>query len=49
MFSSWPWSFFEAGVKIGSGSGSARRSPSGRRWPQTVPVAWYSFQPDPAR
>ena len=50
MFSSCsPSSAFVAGVKIGSGSRSLSRSPGGSAIPQTVPVAWYSFQPEPAR
>ena len=49
MFSSCPVSAFVAGVKIGSGSRSASRRPSGRRIPQTCPVFRYSAQPEPAR
>ena len=39
MFSSWPVSFFVAGVKIGSGSRLPCRRPGGRRTPQTSPAA----------
>ena len=50
MFSSCsPSSAFVAGVKIGSGSRSLSRRPAGSGMPQTVPLARYSFQPDPAR
>jgi hypothetical protein len=50
MFSSCsPCSALVAGVKIGSGRRSLSRRPEGNAIPQTVPLAWYSFQPDPAR
>ena len=50
MFSSCsPASAFVAGVKIGSGRRSLSRRPGGSGMPQTVPLAWYSFQPEPAR
>ena len=50
MFSSCsPCSALVAGVKIGSGSRSLSRSPAGSGIPQTGPLAWYSFQPEPAR
>jgi hypothetical protein len=38
MFSSWPVCAFVDGVKIGSGSRSDSRSPSGSLWPQTSPL-----------
>ena len=48
MFSSWsPSSALVAGVKIGSGSFSDSWSPEGSSIPQTSPVSWYSFQPEP--
>ena len=46
---SWPVSSLVAGVKIGSGSLLRLPQARGRRMPQTVPVFWYSFQPEPAR
>ena len=49
MLTSWPLSSFVAGVKIGSGSRSDSYSPFGRAMPQTMPVFWYSFHPDPDR
>ena len=38
-----------AGVKIGSGSLSPSRNPSGSGTPHTVPLCWYSTQPEPVR
>ena len=35
------------GVKIGCGSLAASFRPGGRAMPQTVPLFWYSFQPEP--
>ena len=50
MFSSWcPASALVAGVKIGSGSFEARFNPGGSGTPQTLPLALYSFQPEPSR
>ena len=49
MFWSWPCSSLVAGVKIGLGKRSLCRRPGGSATPQTAPVAWYSFQPEPAR
>jgi len=50
MFSSWsPSSALVAGVKIGRGSLSDSCRPSGRPTPQTEPLSWYSFQPEPDR
>ncbi len=50
MFSSCaPISALVAGVKIGAGSFDAFFSPGGSMTPQTAPLAWYSFQPLPAR
>jgi len=43
MFSSWPDSALVEGVKIGWGSFSDSRRPSGRRMPQTLPRRQYSF------
>ena len=40
IVSSWPTSAFVEGVKIGSGSCSESRSPSGSVIPATAPVAW---------
>ena len=49
MFSSWsPISALVAGVKIGSGSLDALRSPGGSATPQTERLCWYSCQPLPA-
>jgi hypothetical protein len=48
MFSSCaPASAFVAGVKIGSFSRDALCSPPGSATPQTVPLRWYSAQPEP--
>ena len=50
MFSSCaPASALVAGVKIGAGRRAALLSPAGSATPQTRPLSWYSFQPDPAR
>ena len=49
MFSSCPVWALVAGVKIGSAKRALSVSPSGSSMPQTVPLCWYSFQPDPAR
>ena len=50
MFSSCsPCSALVAGVKIGSGEPVALAQARRQRDPQTVPLAWYSFQPEPAR
>ena len=50
MFSSCsPTSAFVAGVKIGAGSRLASCKPGGSGTPQTWPLCWYSFQPEPAR
>ena len=50
MFSSWsPSSALVAGVKIGSGSFSDSRNPSGSSIPHTDPDSRYSRQPDPDR
>ena len=38
-----------AGVKMGSGSWSPSRSPSGSGTPHTVRDAWYSAHPEPVR
>jgi hypothetical protein len=40
IVSSWPTSAFVEGVKIGSGSRSESRWPSGSVIPATAPVAW---------
>ena len=49
MFSSWsPTAALVAGVKMGSGRGWVMDIPGGSAMPQTVPMRWYSFQPDPA-
>ena len=45
MLMSCPVVALVAGVKIGSGSWSDSFKPAGSLMPQTVPVAWYSFQP----
>ncbi len=48
MFSSWsPTAALVEGVKIGCGSLAASFRPAGRAIPQTVPLFWYSFQPEP--
>ena len=47
-FSSWPVAALVAGVKIGVGSRSPSPSPRGSATPQTVPLRWYSVQPEPA-
>ncbi|MNU06256.1 hypothetical protein D3C72_2513910 [compost metagenome] len=48
MFSSWsPTAALVEGVKIGCGSLEASFRPAGSWMPQTVPVFWYSFQPEP--
>ena len=47
MLRSCPLSALVDGVKIGSGSRSASRSPAGSAIPQTAPVFRYSAQPGP--
>ena len=49
MLRSWPSVALVEGVKMGSGSRSAWRSPVGMAMPWTVPSFWYSLKAEPAR
>ena len=46
---SWPLASLVAGAKIGSASFSDSLSPAGSAIPETAPVFWYSFHPEPER
>jgi hypothetical protein len=49
MLMSCPVLALVAGVKMGRGRRSDSRRPAGSGTPQTAPLVWYSFQPDPDR
>ena len=50
MFSSCsPMGALAAGVKMGVGKRLAFCKPVGKAMPHTVPLRWYSFNPEPVR